>query len=332
MSRAAALLGAAALAVLPLARPVFGSLAALTVYTTAPAVRTSLHLQPGFALIVRADRRIDTVAIGDPRLVAAAPVHRGPDVFDVVLQPLADAGTTNMVLWLGDVTTVWTLDIGPGQRTADVVFVVTQPHAAAPAARPALRTGTAPAGASPPPVGPTPPPAGPTPPPATPGPAGTAPRSAEPTPAGPPASVLDLHETVGPVTAAFHASRTRSGVVLRYEITNGAGDDLVIRASSVLVRADGRPVTYGMGRDSVDRNRPDVIPRGATETGAIDIAVPSVRRVELALSLFPLTPATSTDGTVNAPAARTATAPAMPVPIVLQATFSGLDRLATAGP
>lgn len=303
---------------LPPARPAFGALPALTVYATPPAVRTSLHLQPGFALIVRADRRIDTVAIGDPRLVAAAPVHRGPDVFDVVLQPLADAGTTNMVLWLGDVTTVWTLDIGPGQRTADVVFVVTQPHAAAPAAHPAPPTVTPNASASPPPTGTTPRPA-------TPG--------TEPAPGGPQATVLDLRQTVGPLTAAFHASRTRSGVLLRYEITNGAGTDLVIRASSVLVRADGRSVAYGMGRDSVDRSRPDVIPRGATETGTIDVAVPSARRIELALSLFPPTPATSTDGAANTPAAPTANAPATPGPIVLQATFSGLDRLAvTAGP
>ncbi|HKX19963.1 MAG TPA: pilus assembly protein N-terminal domain-containing protein [bacterium] len=316
LSRAAALVCAAALAVLPPARPALAALPALTVYATPPAVRTSLHLQPGFALIVRADRHIDTVAIGDPRLVAAAPVHRGPDVFDVVLQPLADAGTTNMVLWLDDVTTVWTLDIGPGQRTTDVVFVVTQPHAA-PAARPAPPAAT---------VGTSPLPAGTTPPPAAAVPAGL-------TPGGPQATTLDLRETVGPVTAAFHASRTHGGVLLRYEITNGAGDDLVIRASSVLVRADGRPVAYGMGRDSVDRSRPDVIPRGATETGAIDIAVPSARRIELALSLFTLTPATSAVGTANAPAARTATTPATPLPIVLQATFSGLDRLAvTAGP
>lgn len=310
LGRAAALLCAAALAVLPPARPAFAALPALTVYTTPQAVRTSLHLQPGFALIVRADRRIDTVAIGDPRLVAAAPVHRGTDVFDVVLQPLADTGTTNMVLWLGDVTTVWTLDIGPGQRTADVVFVVTQPRAAAPAAPPASRTATATAGASPPPVGTAPPSAGAMP---------------KPAPGGPQATVLDLRQTVGPVTAAFHASRTRGGVLLRYEITNNAGNDLVIRASSMLVRVDGRPVAYAMGRDSVDLGRPDVIPRGATETGAIDIAVPSARRIELALSLFPLTPATSPDGAANAPAT--------PVPIVLQATFSGLDRLAeTAGP
>lgn len=308
----AALLCAAGLAVLPPALPVFAALPALTVYATQPTVRTSLHLQPGFALIVRADRHIETVAIGDPRLVAAAPVHRGPDVFDIVLQPLSDTGTTNMVLWLGDVTTVWTLEIGPGQRTADVVFVVTQPRAAASAAPPAPRIPTASVGVSPRPAG-TPP-----------GPPGSA-------PAGPPAVVLDLRETVGPVTAAFHASRTRSGVLFRYEITNGAGDDLVIRASSVLVRADGRLVAYGMGRESVDRSRPDVIPRGATETGAIDIAVPSARRIELALSLFPLAPGTSADGAANAPAARTA--PATPVPIVLQATFSGLDRLAvTAGP
>ena len=312
---AAALFCAAGVAALPPLRPAFAALPALTVYATSPTIRTSLHLQPGFALIVRADRRIDTVAIGDPRVITAAPVRRGPDVFDVVLQPLSDTGTTNMVLWLGDVTTIWNLDIGPGQRTADVVFIVTRPHAPAPAAAP---TDTR---------RPSSPPASPSPssPPAPPAAAGAA-------LGGPPPAVLDLREAVGGVTAAFHATRTRSGILLGYEITNGAGGDLVIKPSSVLVRADGRPAAYGMGRDSVDRGRPDVIPRGATETGVIHIAVPSARRVELILALFPAGADESADH-VNAPAARTGTAPAAPVPIVLQATFSGLDRLpATAAP
>ncbi|HEV2283435.1 MAG TPA: pilus assembly protein N-terminal domain-containing protein [bacterium] len=297
------------------------ALPALTVYATQPTVRTSLHLQPGFALIVRADRRIDTVAIGDPRMVAAAPVHRGPDVFDVVLQPLSETGTTNMVLWFGDVTTIWNLDIGPGPRTADVVFVVTQPHTAQPAVP---RNATAAAavgprnGASAP--GPSSPSSGTPRPPDTPAPPGTRATA----PPGEPA--LDLRQTVGAVTAVFHAFRTRSGILLRYEITNGAEVDLLIKPAAILVRADGRPVAYGMARDSVDRGRPDVIPRGATETGVIDIATPSARQIALVLSLAPA-PSTSAPQAPDAPAARAGAAPTAPLPIVLQATFSGLDRL-----
>jgi hypothetical protein len=309
------------------------ALPALTVYATQSTVRTSLHLQPGFAMIVRADRRIDTVAIGDPRMVAAAPVRRGSDVFDVVLQPLSDTGTTNMVLWFGDVTTVWNLDIGPGPRTADVVFVVTHPHAAQPAVPSAAMRGpgnatTAPAAA----VGPRNAAAAP----GTSSPSSGTPRPPDtPTPPSTPATassgepVLDLRQTVGGVTAVFHTFRMRSGILLRYEITNGADVDLLIRPAAILVRADGRPVAYGMARNSVDRGRPDVIPRGATETGVIDIATPSARQIAVVLSLARAA-STPTPQTPDTPAAHAGTAPSAPPPIVLQATFSGLDRLPVA--
>ncbi|MHB8730898.1 MAG: pilus assembly protein N-terminal domain-containing protein [bacterium] len=305
------------------------ALPALTVYATQPTVRTSLHLQPGFALIVRADRRIDTVAVGDPRMVAAAPVRRGPDVFDVVLQPLSDTGTTNMVLWFGDVTTIWNLDIGPGPRTADVVFVVTQPHAGPAAAPPAATRGPRSTTAvTPAPVGPrnaaapgaSNPPSGTPRPPDAPAAPGTLPAA----PSG--EAALDLRQTVGAVTAVFHTFRTRTGILLRYEITNGADVDLLIKPAAILVRADGRPVAYGMARDSVDRGRPDIIPRGATETGVIDIATPSARQIALVLPLLPV-PAAAPAPASDAPAARTGTTPPAPLPIVLQATFSGLDRL-----
>jgi len=305
------------------------ALPALTVYATQPTVRTSLHLQPGFALIVRADRRIDTVAIGDPRMVAAAPVRRGPDVFDVVLQPLSDTGTTNMVLWFGDVTTIWNLDIGPGPRTADVVFVVTQPRAAQPAAPPVATRGPRNAtAATAAPVGPrnAAAPGASNPLSGTPRPpdAPAAPGAQPPAPSG--EAALDLRQTVGAVTAVFHTFRTRTGILLRYEITNGADVDLLIKPAAILVRADGRPVAYGMARNSVDRGRPDVIPRGATETGVIDIATPSARQIALVLPLLPA-PTAAPAPASDAPAARTGTTPPAPLPIVLQATFSGLDRL-----
>lgn len=309
--------------------------AALTVYAHERTIRTSLHLQPGFATIVRADRRIDTVAVGDPRLVSAAPVHRGADVFDVVLQPQTDAGTTNMVIWLGDVTTVWNLEIGPGPRTADVVFVVTQAHTgAAPAVPPASAvhgtTGAVPqnpahtvAAAAPSPPAPSPPA------PSAPALSPPAPASPAPTAAAPPVPTIQLRQSVGPVRAVFTASRTPNGILFRYEIANGGDADLVIRPTTILVRADGRPAAYGMARDSVDRRRPDVVPRGATETGVIDVALPAARQVELVLSLLPV-PAASSGPSNSAqapPAARAGTTPSTPVPIVLQWTFSGLDRL-----
>jgi putative type II/III system pilus formation protein len=305
----------------------YAALPALTVYATQRTVRTSLHLQPGFALIVRSDRRIDTVAIGDPRMVTATPVRRGADVFDLVLQPLSDAGTTNMVVWLGDITTVWDLEISPGPRTADVVFIVTQPRTAQAAATPAAVTRNAPVAAASAPVA------------ATQGSTAAAPSPPAPTPSTPPAAVpaapaaptpapaIELRQTVGPVKAEFQAFRTRTGIRLRYEITNGSDGDLVIKPTTILVRADGRPVAYGMARDSVDRGRPDVIPRGATETGVIDLATPSARQIELALSLLPVAPAQSAPAPPGAPSARAGTAPSAPVPIVLQATFNGLDRL-----
>jgi hypothetical protein len=128
----------------------------------------------------------------------------------------------------------------------------------------------------------------------------------------------------------------RTGILLRYEIANGSETDLIIKPAAILVRADGRPVAYGMARDSVDRGRPDIIPRGATETGVIDIATPSARQIEVVLSLLPAGPPASPaptpaapngQATPGPPAARAGTTPSMAVPIVLQATFSGLDRL-----
>jgi len=101
----------------------------LTVHAFGSGTRTSLRLQPGYATVLHADRRVDTVAIGDPRLVTATAVKRGQDVYDVILQPQVAAGATNMVIWLGGLVTIWDLEIGPGLRTADVVYVITGVHA-----------------------------------------------------------------------------------------------------------------------------------------------------------------------------------------------------------
>lgn len=321
-------------------------LPALTVYANQPTVRTSLRLQPGYALIIRTDREIDTVAIGDPRIVTAAPVRRGPDVFDVVVQPQSDAGKTNMVIWLGDVTAVWDLEVGPARRTADVVFVVTQPRAVqnsargndtrdtrdgatpnVPAPHTASRTSGFPTTRAP--HDSTPP--------------GSASTQSQPdrdlTRRGPTShtatstSIIELRETVGPVKATFRAARTRSGIVLRYEITNGSGEDVAVRPRAVLVRADGRPAAFGMLRGSVSGDRPDVIPQGTTETGVIDIAMPAAREIELILSLLPASTAVHEAPAANTPIrpeALAGTVSAARIPFVLQATFSGLDRLPLA--
>ena len=105
--------------------------ATLTVRILGGATKTALYLQPGFATVLRADHRIDTVAIGDPRIVMATTVKRGQDVYDLVLQPQTTTGVTNMVVWLGEVTSIWDLMVGSARRTADIVYVVTAPQPAA---------------------------------------------------------------------------------------------------------------------------------------------------------------------------------------------------------
>jgi len=68
-----------------------------------------------------------------------------------------------------------------------------------------------------------------------------------------------------------------------------------------------------MARDSADRGRPEILPKGAAETGVIDAPGRSPRRVQLILSLFPVTGPRQTPGVV--------------LPFTFQATFSGVDRL-----
>ncbi len=271
--------------------------AVLTVWVAGGATRTVLHLQPGFATVLRADRRIDTVAIGDPRLVMATVVKHGREAQDLVLQPQAETGATNMVVWFGALATIWELEIGPGHRTADIVYVVTAKGAA-----------TRPSTASPA----TPPPDAeqpgkelaqtPIPHTGTPGAA----------PAGPP--LLEVRQSEGGVIAVFQAFRTQGGVFIRYRVTNGSGSDLTIRPGGVLVRVNGRVVPYGMARDSVDRGRPEIMPRGATETGVIEAPGRTARQVQLILSLFPV----ATDSRASS----------VVLPFTFQPTFVGLDRLA----
>ncbi len=268
----------------------------LTVLVTGATTRTALHLQPGFATVLRADQRIETVAIGDPRLISATVVKRGQDAHDLVLQPQAETGATNMVVWFGGQTTIWELMIGPGQRTADIVYVVTAPaHSARPPETPSSGPATfSPRGHSEDQLR------------AFPAGAGT-------DEASPPPSLLEARQTVGEVSAVFQALRARDGVFIRYRVTNSTGTDLTLRPGSVLVRANGRIVPYGMTRNNVDRGRPEILPRGATEIGMIEAPARMPQRVQLILSLFPIAEDKHTSGTG--------------LPFTFQAVFVGVDRL-----
>lgn len=287
--------------------------ASLTVYVTGTP-RTALYLQPGFATVLRADRRIDTVAVGDPRLVTATAIHRGQDVYDLILQAQSDTGATNMVVWFGDLTTIWDLEIGPGHRTADLVYVITnvRVHPEAQTLGAALPLAAAPA----PVAGPVyhggePSPAAPL---------SAAPSGSHGAPSVRPESqesgpaLLEVRQAVRDITGTFQAVRAAGGVVIRYRIRNGSAVDLTILPGGVLVRVNGRVVPYGMARDSVDRRRPEILPRGATETGVINAPSRSPRRVQLVFSLVPA-------------GARGRTVSFTP-PITFQPAFTGVDLLA----
>jgi hypothetical protein len=271
----------------------------LTVYVGGTDTRTALRLQPGFATVVRADSRIDAVAIGDPRLVTATPVKHGQDVFDVILQPQVDAGVTNMVVWFGDVTSVWDLTIASGLRTADVVYVVTRPHSAVSA--PTAGTAATAPQLSPAATPPAAPPA-------------DRPHTAATGPAAGAPSLLEVSQTVGAVSAVFQISRAADRVSIHYSVTNNGTTDLAIRPAGVLVRVNGALVPYAMARGSVDRGRPGIVTHGATEHGVIEASGRGARSVQLTLSLFP-----------TAAGAQISYAS---VPITFEPLFTEIDQLA----
>ena len=257
-----------------------------TVHVMGGATRTALRLQPGFATVLRADHRVETVAIGDPRLVTATTVKRGQDVFDLVLQPQTATGATNMIVWFGDLTSIWDLTIGPGRRTADIVYVVTAPPAPAQPTPGVLHPAA----------------------PVAPAPASAPPQTSEP--------YLEIQQAFSEAQAVFQLFRERAGVRIRYRITNKGASDVAIRPGGVLVRANGRLIPFGMSRENADKDRPSILPAGATEAGVIGAAVKAPRQVELIFSLFP--------------AEEDRHSPSRTVPTTFQLVFSGLDRLATS--
>ena len=276
--------------------------ATLTVHIVGGATKTALYLQPGFATVLRADHRIDTVAIGDPRIVMATTVKRGQDVYDLVLQPQTTTGATNMVVWLGEVTSIWDLMVGSARRTADIVYVVTAPQAAAAHPMPAPAVPVTPGGPPSQPAANTP---------AAPSPQARAPEA----PASPEAPlVLQSEQAVANVSGFFQLARGRDGIRIRYRITNNGSTDLTIRPTGILVKVDGRTMPFGLARERADKGRPTILPSGMTETGMISAPVRAPRQVELIFSLFPVeTGKPRSDGSL---------------PLTFQATFTELQQLA----
>jgi hypothetical protein len=286
-----------------------------TVHVIGGSTKTALRLQPGFATVLRADHRVETVAIGDPRLVTATTVKRGQDVYDLVLQPQTAAGATNMIVWFGDLTSIWDLRIGPGQRTADIVYVVTTPPAAVqskpspPVAVPSQGTGAE--------VGPsthvsaTPPTIQPK------SEGSTAPKTSS-RPSQPPSASeiephLEVQQTVGDTSGIFQLFRGAGGIKIRYRISNQGASDFSIRPTGILIKVNGRSVSFGISRDSADKTNPTVLPSGATETGIINAPVRGPRQVEVIFSLFPVE--------------EDRQGPSRTVPRTFQLMFAGLARL-----
>jgi len=181
-----------------------------------------------------------------------------------------------MVVWLGEVTSIWDLMVGPARRTADIVYVVTAPQAAAAHPVPPAPALTAA------PVSPPSPPAENTP--AAAGPQTQAPEAA----AGEGPHVLQSEQAVANVSSSFQLARGRDGIRIRYRITNNSNSDLTIRPAGILVKVDGRVMPFALARDGGDKGRPTIVPSGTTETGMITARVRAPRQVELIFSLFPV--------------------------------------------
>jgi len=100
----------------------------ITVVVKQPVQRVSIKLVPDYALVLSFDRPIGAVGIGDDTLVATA--VRGTDLIMKALRP---SGRTNLLVWVGDVRTVWEIVVNRTERTADVVQVITQQPPSSPA-------------------------------------------------------------------------------------------------------------------------------------------------------------------------------------------------------
>jgi hypothetical protein len=103
--------------------------ASITVAIQQPIRRVTVKLVPDYVLMMTFDRPIAAVGIGDDSLVATAVRET-----DLILKALRPSGRTNLLVWAGDVRTVWEIVVNRTERTADIIQVITQqPVAPSPA-------------------------------------------------------------------------------------------------------------------------------------------------------------------------------------------------------
>ena len=121
--------------------------ASITVVVKQPVQRVTIKLVPDYALMITFDRPIAAVGIGDDTLVATAVRET-----DLVMKALRPSGRTNLLVWAGDVRTVWEIVVNRTERTADIIQVITQPPTSPspPPAEPSQESRRPPADASPP--------------------------------------------------------------------------------------------------------------------------------------------------------------------------------------
>jgi hypothetical protein len=98
--------------------------ASITVTIQQPIRRVTIKLVPDYVLMLTFDRPIAAVGIGDDSLVATAVRET-----DLILKALRPSGRTNLLVWAGDVRTVWEIVVSRTERTADIIQVMTQPPA-----------------------------------------------------------------------------------------------------------------------------------------------------------------------------------------------------------
>jgi hypothetical protein len=121
--------------------------ASITVVIKQPVQRVTIKLVPDYVLMLTFDRPIAAVGIGDDSLVATAVRET-----DLIMKALRPSGRTNLLVWAGDVRTVWEIVVNRAERTADIIQVITQPPTppAPPPAEPSRESSTRTPEASPP--------------------------------------------------------------------------------------------------------------------------------------------------------------------------------------
>lgn len=127
---------------------------------------------------------------------------------------------------------------------------------------------------------------------------------------------LLARQVIRDVEGRFQVTRESDGIWVRYRLTNNGDGDLALRPTGVLVRANGRVVPYALARNDADPAHPGLLPRGATETGMLEIPGRAIRTVQLILSLFPVSAGDQP--------------PTAILPVTFQPSFVEVDRLPVA--